>query len=67
MPPHHEPSTDEIAAMDFFKTCVVSKDYDAIVDKLKNTADYRKNQLRNSDKFENIPDFYFADPTLVNV
>lgn len=69
MPPHQEPTDGDIVAMvEFFKTCVVWKDYSEIVEKLKLTADYRKHQLQSDkDQFASIHDFYFADPSLVCV
>lgn len=51
---------------DFFTNCVVAKDKDAIMKKLQETVDYRKNMMHAfADDFENIFNFYFASPDLV--
>lgn len=52
--------------INFFTTCVVSKQLEEIKEKMKQTAKYRQHRhQRKRNNFDAIPDFYFAAPELV--
>lgn len=66
LPVQNEADDEEVdELMEFLKTCVVSKDYPEIVEKMKQTVNYRKQQFCGKDQFDDILDFYLADPSLV--
>lgn len=60
-------SDDEVGAvLEFFKSCVVTRQENEIKEKLKATAKSRHQLLlRAGEKFKLFFDFYFAAPRLV--